>query len=299
MVMTIDDNNSQVNEYQTKTLPPQPVKDTPTATGELGDLLALMARLRRDCPWDKKQTNHSLIPYAIEEAYELGAAVQTDDDEDIKGELGDVLLQVIFHCQLYAEQGRFDMSDVITTLQQKLIRRHPHVFETESLKDEAAVKARWDEIKAEERRVDEARGKPRRRLDATKAGSALMQAQSVQSQASKLGFDWEGVAGAFEKLEEEIDELKTEITGKSKAEIKANSSDIEKELGDCVFALVNVARKLNLDAEAATLTCVHKFKSRFGYIEDQLQACGKSLEESDIDEMDALWESAKQHERAL
>lgn len=288
-----------MNTLDNKIVAPTPAQGTPTASGELDGLLALMARLRVDCPWDKKQTNHSLIPYAIEEAYELGEAVQSNDDEDIKGELGDVLLQVIFHCQLYAEQGRFDMSDVITTLQQKLIRRHPHVFEAENLKDEAAVKARWDEIKAEERRVDEARGKPRRRLDATKAGSALMQAQSVQSQASKLGFDWEGVAGAFEKLEEEIDELKTEITGKSNAEIKANSSDIEKELGDCVFALVNVARKLNLDAEAATLTCVHKFKSRFGYIEDQLQARGKSLEDSDIDEMDALWESAKQHERAL
>ncbi|OLF40178.1 nucleoside triphosphate pyrophosphohydrolase [Psychrobacter sp. Rd 27.2] len=280
------------------TLPPTPVQGTPDATGQIDDLLALMARLRADCPWDKKQTNHSLIPYAIEEAYELGEAVQADDDEDIKGELGDVLLQVIFHCQLYAEQGRFDMSDVITTLQQKLIRRHPHVFEAESLKDEAAVKARWDEIKAEERRVDEARGKPHRRLDATKAGSALMQAQSVQSQASKLGFDWNGISGAFEKLEEEVEELKTEIRDKSKAEIKANISDIEKELGDCMFALVNVARKLSLNAEAATLTCVHKFKSRFGYIEAQLAAAGKRLEDSDIEEMDALWEAAKRHERS-
>jgi len=280
------------------TLPPTPVQGTPDATGQIDDLLALMARLRADCPWDKKQTNHSLTPYAIEEAYELGEAVQSDDDEDIKGELGDVLLQVIFHCQLYAEQGRFDMSDVITTLQEKLIRRHPHVFEAETLTDDAAVKARWDEIKAEERRVDEARGKPRRRLDATKAGSALMQAQSVQSQASKMGFDWEGVAGAFEKLEEEIEELKTEVRDKSKAEIKANISDIEKELGDCMFALVNVARKLSLDAEAATLTCVHKFKSRFGYIEDQLAQLGKNLEDSDIEEMDALWEAAKRHERS-
>lgn len=280
------------------TLPATPVQGTPEATGQIDDLLALIARLRADCPWDKKQTNRSLIPYAIEEAYELGEAVQADDDEDIKGELGDVLLQVVFHCQLYAEQGRFDMSDVITTLQEKLIRRHPHVFEAESLKDDAAVKARWDEIKAEERRIDEARGKPRRRLDATKAGSALMQAQSVQSQASKLGFDWDGISGAFEKLEEEVEELKTEIRDKSKAEIKANISDIEKELGDCMFALVNVARKLSLDAEAATLTCVHKFKSRFGYIEAQLAQLGKSLEDSDIEEMDALWEAAKRHERS-
>ena len=262
-----------------------------------------MARLRVDCPWDKKQTNHSLIPYAIEEAYELGEAVQSDDDEDIKGELGDVLLQVVFHCQMYAEQGRFNMSDVITTLQEKLIRRHPHVFEAETLEDDTAVKARWDEIKVEEQQAREARGKPKRRLDNTKAGSALMQAQDVQKQASKLGFDWEGVSGAFDKLDEEIAELKAELIDKSKdaAEYntsKANISDIEKELGDCMFALVNVARKLNLDAEAATLTCVHKFKSRFGYIEEQLAAAGKRLEDSDINEMDALWEAAKRYERS-
>ena len=285
------------NQTLTSVTPPNPVQGTPVATGELDDLLQLMARLRADCPWDKKQSNHSLIPYAIEEAYELGEAVQSDDDEDIKGELGDVLLQVVFHCQMYAEQGRFDMSDVITTLQGKLIRRHPHVFEAETLKDDAAVKGRWDEIKAEEDQARAARGKPKRRLDNTKAGSALMQAQEVQKQASKLGFDWEGVSGAFDKLDEEIAELKAEILDKPQVEIKTNIREIERELGDCMFALVNVARKLNLDAETATLTCVHKFKSRFGYIEEQLAATGKRLEDSDINEMDALWEAAKQHER--
>ena len=281
-----------------KTTVPKPVQGTPDATGELADLLALMARLRTDCPWDKKQTNHSLIPYAIEEAYELGEAVQSDDDEDIKGELGDVLLQVVFHCQMYAEQGRFDMSDVISTLQEKLVRRHPHVFEAETLKDDAAVKVRWDEIKLEEQQAREARGKSKRRLDQVKAGSALMQAQDVQKQASKLGFDWEGIAGAVDKLDEEIAELKHELTDKSTAEVKANIREVEKELGDCMFALVNVARKLNLDAEAATLTCVHKFKSRFGYIEEQLELSGKRIEDSDITEMDALWEAAKRHERS-
>ena len=284
------------NQTLTSITPPNPVQGVPVATGELDDLLGLMARLRADCPWDKKQSNHSLIPYAIEEAYELGEAVQSDDDEDIKGELGDVLLQVVFHCQMYAEQGRFDMSDVITTLQGKLIRRHPHVFEAETLKDDAAVKGRWDEIKAQEDQARAARGKPKRRLDNTKAGSALMQAQEVQKQASKLGFDWEGVSGAFDKLDEEIAELKAEILDKPQVEIKTNIREIERELGDCMFALVNVARKLDLDAETATLTCVHKFKSRFGYIEEQLAATGKRLEDSDINEMDALWEAAKQHE---
>ena len=287
-----------MNTFDNKITVPVPVQGTPEATGQLDDLLALMARLRVDCPWDQKQTNHSLIPYAIEESYELGEAVQSDDDEDIKGELGDVLLQVVFHCQMYAEQGRFDMSDVITTLQEKLIRRHPHVFEAENLKDDAAVKVRWDEIKAEEQQARTARGKPKCRLDNTKAGSALMQAQEVQKQASKLGFDWEGFSGAFDKLDEEIAELKTELVDKSITEVKANIIDIEKELGDCMFALVNVARKLNLDAETATLTCVHKFKSRFGYIEEQLELASKQLEDSDLTEMEALWEQAKQHERS-
>lgn len=305
-------NLNSINEHQREILPPTPVQGIPAATGQLADLLTLMARLRADCPWDQEQSNHSLIPYAIEEAYELAEAVQSDDDEDIKGELGDVLLQVVFHCQLYAEQGRFDISDVITTLQQKLVRRHPHVFEAENLQDEAAVKVRWDEIKKEENKARALRGKPKRRLDNTKAGSALMQAQDVQKQASKLGFDWEGVGGALEKLEEEVNELKAELLDtsditksnviksnviKSKNEIKANISEIEKELGDCLFALVNVARKLHLDAEAAALTCVHKFKSRFGYIEAQLEAVGKHIEDSNLTEMEALWEAAKQHER--
>ena len=292
-----------MNILDNKITVPVPVQGTPEATGQLDDLLALMARLRVDCPWDKKQSNHSLIPYAIEESYELGEAVQSDDDEDIKGELGDVLLQVVFHCQMYAEQGRFDMSDVITTLQEKLIRRHPHVFEAETLTDDAAVKVRWDEIKAEEQQAREVRGKSKRRLDQTKAGSALMQAQDVQKQASKLGFDWDGISGAFDKLDEEITELKSELTDKSKEAAKydiskANIREVEKELGDCMFALVNVARKLNLDAETAALTCVHKFKSRFGYIEEQLAEAGKQLEDSDITEMEALWEQAKQHERS-
>lgn len=292
-----------MSTLDTKIKAPEPVQGLPDASGQFEDLLALMARLRADCPWDKKQTNHSLIPYAIEEAYELGEAVQSDDDEDIKGELGDVLLQVVFHCQMYAEQGRFDISDVITTLQEKLVRRHPHVFEAETLKDDVAVKERWDEIKAEERQAREARGKPLRRLDDIKAGSALMQAQDVQKQASKLGFDWEGISGAFDKLDEEIAELKAELADTSKAAAKyninqANIGEIEKELGDCMFALVNIARKLNLDAETATLTCVHKFKSRFGYIEAQLAEVGKRLEDSNIVEMDALWEAAKRHERS-
>ncbi|MFD1133001.1 nucleoside triphosphate pyrophosphohydrolase [Psychrobacter sanguinis] len=279
-----------------KIIAPQPVTGRPEPTTNIEDLIALMARLRADCPWDIKQTNHSLIPYAIEEAYELAEAIQEGDIEDIKGELGDVLLQIIFHCQIYAEQHQFDLGEVVYTLQSKLICRHPHVFEADNLPDEAAVKKRWDEIKALENAERERRGKPKRSLDKVKAGSALMQAQSLQKSASKLGFDWDGVAGAIEKLEEEITELKQILPKENEKVDDTLKLELEKELGDCVFGLVNVARKLNLDAEAATLTCVHKFRSRFGFIEDELAKQGKTAETSSLEEMDALWEQAKQHE---
>lgn len=279
-----------------KIIAPQPVTGRPEPTTNIEDLIALMARLRADCPWDIKQTNHSLIPYAIEEAYELAEAIQEGDIEDIKGELGDVLLQVIFHCQIYAEQHQFDLGEVVYTLQSKLIRRHPHVFEADNLPDETAVKKRWDEIKALENAERERRGKPKRSLDKVKAGSALIQAQSLQKSASKLGFDWDGVAGAIEKLEEEIAELKQILPKENEKVDDTLKLELEKELGDCVFGLVNVARKLNLDAEAATLTCVHKFRSRFGFIEDELAKQGKTAETSSLEEMDALWEQAKQHE---
>ena len=279
-----------------KIIAPQPVTGRPEPTTNIEDLIALMARLRADCLWDIKQTNHSLIPYAIEEAYELAEAIQEGDIEDIKGELGDVLLQVIFHCQIYAEQRQFDLGEVVYTLQSKLIRRHPHVFEADNLPDEAAVKKRWDEIKALENAERERRGKPKRSLDKVKAGSALMQAQSLQKSASKLGFDWDGVAGAIEKLEEEIAELKQILPKENEKVDDTLKLELEKELGDCVFGLVNVARKLNLDAETATLTCVHKFRSRFGFIEDELAKQGKTAETSSLEEMDALWEQAKQYE---
>lgn len=305
---------------------PTPTPDNPpAATGQLIDLLSLMARLRADCPWDIKQTNQSLIPYVIEEAYELAEAVQADlrdggtDDEELKSELGDVLLQVVFHCQLYAEQGRFGMSDVIQTLQEKLIRRHPHVFDVDNLPDDEAVKKRWNEIKAQELADKLARGKTVSQLDKVKAGSALMQAQALQYHASKLGFDWgdddKGLADALDKLEEEIGELKALIKDKqqrqkghdqqqavSKATNQTMNQALDlnqamnKEMGDCFFALVNIARKLDLDAEVAMLSCVHKFRSRFAYIEQELANMGKTPENSTLAEMDTLWEQAKRFE---
>lgn len=267
------------------------------ATSHFADLLLLMTRLRSDCPWDKKQTNQSLIPYAIEETYELVDAILSGDDEDIKGELGDVLLQVIFHAHLYEEQGKFNIHDVIFTLQEKLIRRHPHVFDKENLTTDDAVKQRWDEIKAFENAEKAKRGKKRRTLDAIKAGSALLQANEIQTTASKVGFDWDNVSGAMAKLDEEIMELKELLPKNQQKPTTEQKAEIQKELGDCFFALVNVARKLDIDSETATLGTVHKFKSRFAYIEDELQKLGKTPDVATLEEMDKLWELAKNFEK--
>lgn len=269
-------------------------------TASFSDLLTLMARLRSDCPWDAKQTNDSLILYAIEETYELVEAIQGGHPEDIKDELGDVLLQVIFHAQLYAEQGKFDINDVIFNLQEKLIRRHPHVFEAENLTTEAEVKRRWDDIKAFENQQKALQGrriKSHHTLDIVKAGSALMQAQDIQKTANKVGFDWDVVSDAMAKVDEEISELKEILPQGKEQPTPHQKAELEKELGDCFFALVNVARKLGIDSEKATLTTVHKFRSRFGFIEDELAKIGKTPETSSLEDMDKLWDLAKQFEK--
>ncbi len=258
------------------------------ATPNFSDLLLLMARLRQECPWDKKQTNESLMPYHIEETYELIEAIQRGDTQDIKSELGDVLLQVIFQAHLYAEQGVFDIHDVILSLQEKLIRRHPHVFAKEIYTTEEKVKQRWDEIKAIENQ-----GKPKRLLDKVKAGSALMQACQLQKVASDVGFDWNNAQEAMTKVDEEILELKEILPTNTNQLSIEQKQELEKELGDCIFALVNVARKLNINAEMATLATINKFKNRFAYIEDELTKQGKTPETSTLSEMDILWEQAK------
>ncbi len=263
-----------------------------TPSKNFADLLVLMARLRADCPWDAKQTNQSLIPYALEETYELVDAINAGMMDDIKGELGDVLLQVVFHAHLYAEQGAFDVDDVIYALMEKLIRRHPHVFDKENLTSDEAVKARWDEIKQQENQ-----GKPKRRLGDVKAGSALMMAQNLQKQANKVGFDWDVASAAFAKLEEEVDELRQILPTDDTKPSDAQKQALMNELGDCFFALVNVARKLGIDSETATLGTVHKFKSRFAFIEDELTKVGKSPETASLAEMDELWEQAKVYEK--
>jgi len=251
---------------------------------QLDQLLEIMARLRAECPWDRAQTPQSLTRYAIEEAYEVEAAIRDGDVAHIRDELGDLLLQVVFQSQMYIEQGAFGFADVVDTLAHKLIRRHPHVFADQLTDDVAQVNANWDAIKQVER------GGMRRRLDEIKAGTALMQAQDLQKAAAKVGFDWPDVDGAQHKLHEEIAELEHAIASGTPAQI-------EDELGDCFFALVNVARKLNIQSEQALLGTIHKFRRRFAYIEDQLAQHSRSPEQSSLNEMDMLWDEAKQRER--
>lgn len=272
-------------------------------TNQFSDLLALMARLRTDCPWDAKQTNQSLQKYAIEEVFELIDAIGADDKsplatDDIKGELGDVLLQIVFHAHLYAEQGRFDMADVIYALQEKLIRRHPHVFDKENLKTDEDVKRRWDEIKQIENQ-----DRPKRLLSDVKAGTALMTAQNLQKQAGKVGFDWQDLSGVLDKLQEELGELHAELPTpefnyKTDKLDNAQKDKIAGELGDVLFVLSNLARHLDIDTEMALQNTNAKFKRRFAFVEKSLMEQGKTFEQSSLAEMDKYWDMAKAHENS-
>lgn len=247
-------------------------------------LLDVMRELREKCPWDQKQTPLSLTPYAIEEAYEVEAAIRQGHLNDIRDELGDLLLQVVFQSQMYSEQGAFDFQDVVEAITAKLIRRHPHVFQAEhfgTLSPDDVSKL-WKDIKQQENQA-----KPRSRLDEVKPGPALLQAQSIQTSAAKVGFDFEHVRDASAKLDEELAELEQAIQ-------QQNPNEIAEEFGDCLFSLINVGRKLGVDSEAALLATIHKFRSRFAYIEDQAQQQQRTVDNMSLLEMDRLWEAAKQ-----
>lgn len=262
---------------------------TQAATAPLLELLAVMQRLRRDCPWDQAQTPQSLTRYAIEEAYEVEAAIQSGDIDHIRDELGDLLLQVVFQAEMHQEAGHFNFFDIARTLTQKLIRRHPHVFGNEQAASSADVNVLWEQVKSAERRLEPAKDSV---LDDIKHGPALIQAQSLQKIAAKVGFDWPDVQGARDKLAEELAELDAAIAAADKAAI-------EDELGDTFFALVNVARKSGIQSESAILGTIAKFRRRFGFVETQLAAQGKRLEDVDLATMDTLWDEAKRLERKI
>lgn len=257
---------------------------------DLQRLRNLMQRLRAPeggCPWDLEQTFASLVPHTLEEAYEVADVIARGDFEQLPGELGDLLFQVLFYSQLGEEQGRFGMDDVLRTLDHKLVSRHPHVFGDERLADAAEVASAWEARKARERGARQPRSLSSELDDVPSALPALSRARKLQKRAARVGFDWPDASGPWSKLREETDEL-------AQAVAHADRAEIEAELGDLLFAAVNLARHLDIDAEAALRAANAKFERRFRYIETAVAARGRRLEDSALTELDALWDAAKQ-----
>ena len=264
---------------------------------DIVDLLTIMAALRdpeTGCPWDVEQTFASIAPYTIEEAYEVADAIGRSDLDDLRDELGDLLLQVVFHARLAEEQGAFDFGGVVEAITSKMIRRHPHVFGTARDLTPAEVKALWAEIKAGEKRERQARRgvEPARHLDDVPANHpALTQAAKLQARAATVGFDWPEAFQVLAKVREEVDEV-TEAMGDGVV------SEVEDEIGDLLFAVVNLARHTGVDPEAALRRGNAKFRRRFGHVESEILASGRSLGSASLDEMEALWGAAKVLEKS-
>ena len=263
-------------------------------------LIEIMAALRdpdRGCPWDLEQSFASIVPYTIEEAYEVADAVERGDSEDLRDELGDLLLQVVFHARMAEEAGLFDFGGVVEAITAKLIRRHPHVFGDARELDAGAVKALWARIKADEKRARAAR-RPAAGAEAPPSAlsgvppslPALSRALKLQEKAGKVGFDWDDVGAVVAKLREEVAEVEAEI-GEGSAEKRAD------EVGDLLFAAVNLARHLEVDPEAALRGANAKFERRFAHIERRLAENGRAPEGAGLDEMEGLWLEAKGLER--
>lgn len=249
---------------------------------EFEQLLSIMHRLRRECPWDRKQTPHSLRQYILEEAYETVEAIDNENWGELKKELGDMLLQIVFQAEIAVEKERFDLEQVIRHINEKLIRRHPHVFGDITVSDDKEVKNNWEQIKiSEENRQSVLDGVPRHL-------SALLRAQRLQDKAANVGFDWPEGGGVLEKLKEEIQELELAIS-------QNNPEELENELGDILFSLVNLARFHHFNAEDALRATINKFIGRFQYIEQKLKEHNKSIHHSSLEEMDRLWEESKTH----
>ncbi|MCI0429204.1 MAG: nucleoside triphosphate pyrophosphohydrolase [Rhodospirillales bacterium] len=265
-------------------------EDLPTDTMER--LLAVMARLRNPdggCPWDLEQNFATIAPYTIEEAYEVADAIERRDMAALKDELGDLLLQVVFHAQMAREAGSFDFEAVAAAIAEKMIRRHPHVFGDVSIKTADAQTAAWEDHKEDERRAKaSAEGRAASLLDGVAAGlPALMRAIKLQRRAARVGFDWPNAADVFLKIDEEIAEIKAELS-----EARSQSRLLD-EVGDLLFAVVNLARHLEVDPEAALRHANGKFERRFRQVEDQLAAAGRNPADASLDELEALWQRAK------
>lgn len=257
------------------------------------ELIEIMARLRAPggCPWDREQTYESLAPYLLEETYEAFDAIadaREGNTENLREELGDVLLQVVFHATIAAELGDFTIDDVARGVAEKLVLRHPHVFGDENLATADDVVNNWDELKRNERAATGKQEKPKNSIldDVPISFPALQEAHKLTKKAAKVGFDWETAAQVFDKLAEEIEELKTAVKNKSQ-------NEMTEEVGDLLFAAVNLARHLKVDAEVALKQTNRKFRKRFTFVEKQLKEQNKQIEDATLAEMDALWNRAK------
>ncbi|MEN9754887.1 MAG: hypothetical protein RLZ07_1269 [Pseudomonadota bacterium] len=272
---------------------------SPKAGKDIQDLIAIMAALRTPvtgCPWDIEQTFESIAPYTIEEAYEVIDAIERRDMVDLKDELGDLLLQVVFHSRMAEEAQLFAFPDVVEAITKKLIRRHPHVFGAKDAASPEAVKTLWDDIKAEEKAEKRAARlaagyndsvAPASVLDGVpEALPALTRAEKFQAKASKVGFDWNDPMVVLDKIEEETVEIKDAMASGSQ-------SEIAEEIGDLLFAVVNLARHLKVDPEQSLRAANSKFSRRFNYIEKDFQSRNKAIKGASLEEMEALWQEAK------
>lgn len=251
---------------------------------QFDELVEIMNVLRQKCPWDKEQTHKSLRKYLIEETYEVIEAIDEDDYSKLKEELGDLLLQVVFHAKIAQENNQFDIYEVIYDICQKMIKRHTHVFGDDDLKTADEVLYNWDKVKSKEKNIKTVTESLH---SIPKHLPALIKSYKVQEKAARVGFDWDNIEDAFKKVYEELDEFK-EVLSKEKEKER-----LKEEIGDVLFAVVNVARFCNVDPEEALNMTVKKFITRFSYLEEQAEKQGKKLEEMSLKEMDKFWEEAK------
>jgi XTP/dITP diphosphohydrolase len=246
---------------------------------EFDEFVSIMKRLRKECPWDREQTHESLKKHFVEEAYEALDAIDNKDFGHLKGELGDVALQVLFHSIIAEEEKKFTLEEVFAEINEKLIRRHPHVFGDTVVNSSQEQLALWDKIKMTEGRNSVLDGIPN-------SLPALMKAEKVQKKATKVGFDWKNKEDVWKKVEEEINELHSAVESNDKEQT-------EKEFGDVLFSLVNYARFIKVDPEESLQATVKKFMTRFHYIEEQLKKQGKDIHQTSLEQMDKLWEEVK------
>jgi nucleoside triphosphate diphosphatase len=273
-----------------------------TPSRDIGRLIEIMAALRTPgtgCPWDLAQNFSTIAPYTLEEAYEVADAITRGDLADLKDELGDLLLQVVFHARMAEEQGAFDFGDVVQAITEKLVRRHPHVFGDEGQSTPQAVEGLWERIKAEEKATRNGSRQQGALAGVPVALPALTRALKLQDKAGKVGFDWNDPHAVLRKIREEADEIEAALDGASGAGQASPAAEAAAEVGDLLFAAVNLARHLRADPEALLRQTNQKFERRFAAIERALAAKGKTPSQAALEEMDALWDEAKAQERQV